>query len=140
MRVAAYEHLADLLAELPDTHHAFAAGDFNTTSKEDAATGLLDEYARPHWILAHDIGCDKCRGSYFYHRDSTWSFLDMIMFAPARGAKTTAQIRADSVQIANQFPAQRSVDGTPKAFHAENRTGVSDHWPMIATIEIAQKQ
>ena len=140
MRVAAYEHLADLLAELPDTHHAFAAGDFNTTSKEDAATGLLDEYARPHWILAHDIGCDNCRGSYFYHRDSTWSFLDMILFAPARGGKTTARFRADSVRIANLVAAQRSVDETPEQFRAAEQSGVSDHWPIIATIELTEKQ
>ena len=140
MRVAAYEHLAGLLAELPDTHHAFAAGDFNTTSKEDAATGLLDEYARPHWILAHDIGCDSCRGSYFYHRDSTWSFLDMILFAPARGGKATARIRADSVQIANLVAAQSGADGTPERFRAAERTGVSDHWPIIMTIEFTEKQ
>ena len=140
MRIAAYEHLADLLDELPDTHHAFAAGDFNTTSKEDATAGVLDKFARPHWIIAHDIGCDSCRGSYFYHRDSTWSFLDMILFAPARGGKTTAQIRADSVQIANQFAAQRGADGTPLPFHAAERTGVSDHWPIIATIEFTEKQ
>ncbi len=64
----------------------------------------------------------------------------MIMFTPVRGAKTTSQIRADSVQIANLFPAQRNVDGTPERFRAAERTGVSDHWPMIATIEITVKQ
>ncbi len=140
MRVLAYEHLADLLDDLPDTHHAFAAGDFNTTSKEDAETGLLDKYARPHWIIAHDIGCESCKGSYFYHRDSTWSFLDMILFAPARGGKATSQIRADSVGFANQLPAQRSADDTPQPFRAAERTGVSDHWPIIATIEFTEKQ
>ena len=140
MRVAAYEHLSGLRNALPDDHHVFAAGDFNTTSKEDAAFGLLDKYAHPHWTVAHDIGCDSCRGSYFYHRDSTWSFLDMILFAPARGGKTTAQIRANSVQIANLIAAQRGADGTPQAFRAAERTGVSDHWPMIATVEFAEKQ
>lgn len=140
MRVAAYEHLAALLHALPGSHHAFAAGDFNTTRKENDASGLLDKYARPYWILAHDIGCDTCRGSYFYDRDSSWSFLDMILFAPARGEKTTSRIRADSVQIANLFAPQRSVDGTPERFRAAERTGVSDHWPIIATVEVTQKQ
>jgi endonuclease/exonuclease/phosphatase family metal-dependent hydrolase len=32
MRVAAFEHLRRLRAALPDDHHVFAAGDFNTTS------------------------------------------------------------------------------------------------------------
>ena len=140
MRIAAYQHLESLLAALPEDHHAFAAGDFNTTSKEDAEVGLLDAYARPHWTLAHDVGCDECNGSYYYHRDSTWSFLDMIFFAAGRGAKTTAQIRGDSVAIANDYPPQVSENGTPERFRSEKGTGVSDHWPMIATIELTKKQ
>ena len=47
MRVAAYEHLNTLLAGLPEDYHAFAAGDFNTTSTEDEREGLLNRYARP---------------------------------------------------------------------------------------------
>ncbi len=140
MRVAAYEHLAGLLADLPETDHAFAAGDFNTTSKEATETGLLDKYARPYWTLAEDIGCDTCQGSYYYHRDSTWSFLDKILFAPARGGKATSEIRADSVQIANKLAAQRSAEGTPERFRAAERTGVSDHWPIIMTIHFTEKQ
>jgi predicted extracellular nuclease len=140
MRVAAYQHLASLLAALPDDHHAFAAGDFNTTSKEDADVGMLDKYARPHWTLAHDVGCSECKGSYFYGGDSTWSFLDMIFFAPARGGKTTAQIRGDSVSIANDYAPQVGETGTPERFVSAKGTGVSDHWPMIATIEFAEKQ
>jgi len=140
MRIAAYEHLASLLAALPDDQHAFAAGDFNTTSAEDEREGLLDAYARPHWILAHDVGCGDCQGSYFYGRDSTWSYLDMILFAPARGGKTTAEIRGDSVRIANAYPRQVSKSGTPERYNAENGSGVSDHWPMVATLELTQKQ
>ncbi len=140
MRIAAYEHLAGLLVALPDSYHAFAAGDFNTTRKENEATGLLDDYARPHWTLAHDIGCDTCSGSYFYSRDSTWSFLDMIFFSPARGGKSTAQIRGDSVEIANRFPPQVSESGTPERFQSKKGTGVSDHWPLVSTIELTEKQ
>jgi len=140
MRIEAYQHLQGLLAALPDDHHAFAAGDFNTTSKEAADLGLLDAYARPYWTLAHDVGCSGCKGSYYYGRDSTWSFLDMIFFAPARGAKTTAQFRGDSVAIANGYPQQVSESGTPLRFDSEVGTGVSDHWPLIATIELTKKQ
>ncbi len=140
MRVAAYQHLAALLDALPANHHAFAAGDFNTTSTEDAREGLLDAYARPHWTLAHDIGCKDCKGSYFYHGDDSWSFLDMIFFHSARGAKTTAQIRGDSVRIANAHPAQVSENGTPERFRSEQGTGVSDHWPLTAIIELTVKQ
>ena len=140
MRETAYRHLNELLAALPDEHHAFAAGDFNTTSTEDAREGLLDAYARPQWVVAHDVGCADCKGTYFYGRDATWSYLDMILFAPARGGNTTAGIRADSVAIANDFAPQVTPDGTPQRHRSDEGTGVSDHWPMIATIEITQKQ
>jgi endonuclease/exonuclease/phosphatase family metal-dependent hydrolase len=140
MRVAAYEHLQELRDALPDNHHVFAAGDFNTTSSEDASESLLDRYARPDWTLAHDIGCEACSGTHYYGRNDTWSFLDMILFSPARGENATAQIRADSVAIANGYPAQISPDGTPERFRSADKTGVSDHWPMVATIELTQKQ
>ncbi len=140
MREAAYRHLNTLRDALPAEHHVFAAGDFNTTSTEDAREGMLDSFARPHWTVAHDIGCTKCKGTYFYGRDRTWSYLDMILFAPARSGNTTARIRADSVAIANGIAAQVTADGTPQRHRSDERIGVSDHWPMIATIEVTQKQ
>jgi endonuclease/exonuclease/phosphatase family metal-dependent hydrolase len=140
MRVAAWQHLAALRQSLPDSHHAFAVGDFNTTSSEDAREEMLNRFARPYWTVAHDVGCEGCPGTHYYARDDAWSFLDMILFSPARGGKTTARIRADSVAIANGNPRQVSASGTPLRFNAKERRGVSDHWPMIATIEVTQKQ
>ncbi len=140
MRVAAYQHLNGLLQALPDDHHAFAAGDFNTTSREDAEQTMLDQYARPHWTLAHDVGCESCNGTQYYARDDSWSFLDMILFAAGSGKNTTARIRAESVRIANDNPAQVSRFDTPERFNAAERRGVSDHWPMIVTIEVMEKQ
>ena len=140
MRIAAYDHLNALLQALPDNHHAFAAGDFNTTSREDMEKRMLDHFARPSWTVAHDVGCEKCKGTQYYARDDSWSFLDMILLAAARGGNTTVRIRAESVQIANLNPAQVSASGTPERFNAARRVGVSDHWPMIATIEVMEKQ
>ena len=140
MREAAYDHLNALRAALPDHHHVFAAGDFNTTSGEDAREHMLDRYVRSDWTVAHELGCDDCLGTQYYSRDSTWSFLDMILFSPGRGENATARIRANSVAIANNNPAQVTKDGTPKRFHSADQTGVSDHWPMIATVELTQKQ
>ena len=140
MRVAAYEHLNALRDALPDHHHAFAAGDFNTTSTEDEREQMLDRLARPGWTVAHDLGCGDCRGTYYYRPDDNWSFLDMILFSPARGAKTTAGIRADSVTIANEIASQVTAAGTPRRHDSATGTGVSDHWPIVATIELTQKQ
>ena len=140
MREAAYEHLNALRNALPDDHLAFAAGDFNTTSTEDARDGLLDRHARPGWTVAHDLGCGDCRGTYYYAPDDNWSFLDMILFSTARGEKTTSRIRANSVLIANAVPDQVTPQGTPRRHDSAARSGVSDHWPIIATIEVSQKQ
>lgn len=140
MRVAAYEQLHALRDALPDDRLVFAAGDFNTTSAEDEREHLLDRYVRPYWTLAHDVGCSDCKGSYYYGRDGTWSFLDMILFSGTRGKKTTAQIRADSVVIANRYPAQISPNGIPARFRSAENIGVSDHWPIVATIELIEKQ
>lgn len=140
MRIAAYEHLNELLQALPSTHIAFAAGDFNTTSGEDREKNLLDRYARPHWTVAHDVGCGHCKGTHYYARDDNWSFLDMILLAKTSGKNTTVRIRAGSVEIANQNPAQVSGNGTPERYRSAQRTGVSDHWPMVVTFELTQKQ
>ena len=90
--------------------------------------------------VAHDLGCGDCEGTYYYGRDSTWSFLDMILFSPGRGENATARIRADSVEIANGNPVQVSPDGKPERYRSAEKTGVSDHWPIVATIELTEKQ
>jgi endonuclease/exonuclease/phosphatase family metal-dependent hydrolase len=139
MRELAYEHLNDIRNGLPSNRNVFAAGDFNTTSAEDSAQHLLNRFVRPFWAVSND-SCKECPGTTYYSRDQTWSFLDMILFSPARGEKTTWQIRADSVRIANRNPEQVAKDGTPQRYSATARRGVSDHWPVVAIIELSQKQ
>ena len=139
MRVAAYEHLNAIRADVPAEHNVFAAGDFNTTSGEDAREGMLERFVRPLWIVAHEL-CERCPGTHYYARDGVWSFLDMILFSPARSENTTWEIRADSVRIANGFAAQTRTDGTPNRFNAAELAGVSDHWPVVVILESAKKQ
>ena len=141
MRVAAYEFLAKLRASLPADRPAFAAGDFNTTSEEDRKQAMLDRLARPHWTVVHEKNCrdreGSCRGTSYYARDNTWSFLDMILWAPAqgRGARATWRLRERSVRIANETDEQVREDGTPSRFVLPSGRGVSDHWPLHFTIE-----
>ena len=134
MRIAAYDTLNALLDELPADHHVFAAGDFNTTSAEDARENMLDRLARPEWIVSNDL-CEGCRGSSYFAPDDSWSFLDMILWRPCCGNDATWRVRADSVRIANRRPAQTRADGTPRRFEIPAGAGVSDHWPVVLTIE-----
>ena len=140
MRETAYEQLNALLAALPPDRPVFAAGDFNTTSAEVADTGIHDRLVRPDWIIAHETGCDGCRGTSYYARDDSWSFLDIILFSPGRGENTTWRIRAGSVFVANGTGAQVTPEGTPARFRSAERSGVSDHWPLVMTIETTRKQ
>ena len=140
MRVAAYEHLAGLRARVPDDNYVFAAGDFNTTSTEVEQTGLLEQYARPHWTIAHELGCGGCKGTHYYSRDGNWSFLDMILWSPACCENATWQIRANSVRVANRTAAQVTAAATPLRHNSVARQGVSDHWPLVLSIEVVENQ
>ncbi len=142
MRFAAYERLNELKAALPPDRAVFAAGDFNTTSAEDREQDLLGRLVRPGWTVAHELGCGTdCRGTSYYARDGSWSFLDMILWSPAkRGAGATWGIRSGSVRLANSGPGQRREDATPARFEAQTGSGVSDHWPLVVTLEKHENQ
>ena len=132
MRVYAYEHLQQVRDAIPPTHNVFAAGDFNTTSTEDDAEGLIDTYIRPAWVVSNDL-CVGCAGTHHYSRDDRWSFLDMVLFAPSADPRTAWSVT--SIDIANAVPDQVTVDGTPNRYRSAERTGVSDHWPVVMTLE-----
>jgi endonuclease/exonuclease/phosphatase family metal-dependent hydrolase len=132
MRVAAYEHLQQVRATVPADHNVFAAGDFNTTSTEDAKNHMLDRFVRPAWIVSNDR-CEGCPGTHYYATDEVWSFLDMVIFAPSSSAGNAWRLR--SIEIANELPAQVTSDGTPNRYRSADRSGVSDHWPVLATLE-----
>ena len=134
MREAAYRHLAELRADVPDSHNVFAAGDFNTTSREDREQAMLERFVRPSWVVAHDY-CDGCPGTQYYAREDSWSFLDMILYSPGRSKKTTWKLRADSVRLAHGFPGQVKDSGVPRRYDARARDGVSDHWPLLIALE-----
>ena len=107
---------------------------------EDSQQGMLERFARPHWRIAHDLGCGECTGTHYYARDDSWSFLDMILWSPARGANATWQIRANSVRVANRTAAQVAPAGKPLRHNADARQGVSDHWPLVLRLEPVEKQ
>jgi endonuclease/exonuclease/phosphatase family metal-dependent hydrolase len=137
MREAAYRHLNALRAALPPDRDAFAAGDFNTTSLENRKKDMLGRFARPSWTVTHEVGCKGCKGTYYYAPRDDWSFLDMILWSPAAdsGENATWELRADSVRIANAAPGQLRPQGTPWRFEMPGGAGVSDHWPVVITIE-----
>jgi hypothetical protein len=135
MRIAAYETLNELLAGLPADRLVFAAGDFNTTTAEDTHKHMLDRFARPFWKVSNDY-CKACMGTEFYGVDGTWSFLDMILWrGDCCSENTTSGLRVAAVEIANGSRQQQRPDGTPRRFALPDGSGVSDHWPVVMTLE-----
>jgi len=138
MRVIAYEQLNELRSALPRDRMAFAAGDFNTTAREDLEKNILQRFARGLWVVVNDQGCSGCEGTYYYAPDDSWSYLDLILWSPAEisGEDATWSIRAGSFAIANTGPGQTSEDHRPVHFELPQGDGVSDHWPVIVTLEL----
>lgn len=134
MRERAYEHLNALRAALPADQNVFAAGDFNTTSGEDREQSLLGRFARPGWLVAHDY-CEGCAGTHYYAREDVWSFLDMILYSPRRDGEPGWRIREGSVRLADDYPPQLNADGSPARYDALTGAGVSDHLPLLLTLE-----
>ena len=137
MRDAAYDHLNQLKADLPAGRPTFAAGDFNTTAAEDREKRMLERHARPQWTVVHELGCGDCQGTHYYQPTDDWSFLDMILWSPgeARGAQATWNLRDNPCYVANRSPDQVLENGAPARFSLPEGTGVSDHWPLVATIQ-----
>ncbi|MEM6474355.1 MAG: endonuclease/exonuclease/phosphatase family protein, partial [Planctomycetota bacterium] len=76
MRELAYDHLNTLRSNLSDDRMVFAAGDFNTPQREMTNTTIMDDRVRPHWLVAHELGCADCLGTNYWRTGDSWSFLD----------------------------------------------------------------
>lgn len=133
MRVQAYRFLEKLRNALPAGRAAFAAGDFNTPGDEDREQGMLANYVRPTWQVAHEVGCPGyCPGTHYYRRGESWSFLDMILWS---GGDTGWELVPDSARLAIDTPAQMTREGHPRRFRMPEAEGVSDHLPLVVDIQ-----
>jgi len=131
LRIDAYNSLNALLKELPQDRLAFAAGDFNTPSLEDKEHSLLDRFAAPKWLIAHQNGCAGCKGTSYYPPTDDWSFLDMILLRRSTNQSSRWTLLNSSTRLINQHPQQRTADGYPLRFSVSPLSGVSDHWPLL---------
>lgn len=133
MREIAYDHLNRLRAGLPEGRIVFAAGDFNTPSREMSDTTIMDDRVRPLWTVAHEVGCSECKGTNYWVRGESWSFLDMILLSIPEDSYW--QVRPDGVFVADRAQGQLNPDGTVKRFSPESLEGISDHLPFLVTLE-----
>lgn len=129
MRVESFETLNFLLDQ--HDYPSVALGDFNLTNIDNLKFKVF-ENQMSSWDVAHYVGCNDCKGTYFYKPKKSWDFLDTIMISKGRGVefvKTSIEVfRTESNTYKNS--------DKPYRFDPITKNGVSDHFPMVAQIKI----
>ena len=125
MRIDSLNFLKDLLNS--HKYPSIALGDFNINIKEDRKLDIYKSQ-ETYWSVAHLNGCNKCKGTYYYAYEKNWSFLDSIFLSKDRNIKYIP----DSIDIHITKTNSYSETGRPIKFNTINKSGVSDHLPMVA--------
>jgi endonuclease/exonuclease/phosphatase family metal-dependent hydrolase len=129
MRIESFEKLKDLIRS--HNQPAIALGDFNLTNKDDKEFNIYEDQ-EDFWYVAHREGCDSCKGTYYYSRGKSWDFLDTIMVSKDRDIYFDLQ----SIEVfKTEFNSYKDT-GKPFWFDPENRKGISDHFPIVAEVDI----
>ena len=129
MRIESFNKLKDLIRS--HDKPSIALGDFNLTNKDDNKFNIY-KGQEDFWYVAHREGCDSCKGTYYYGRGNSWDFLDTIMVSKERG------IGFDNKTInvfKTEFNTYRDTE-KPFWFDSEKKQGISDHFPMVAEVNI----
>ena len=137
LRQQAVDYLAVLKAQLPPGVLPIVGGDFNINAAEEAQHGYIAQGLASVWAVSHLVGCQQCRGSYYYRRADQWSFFDILLFDPAMTETKGVGgwlLDTRSIRLATASPYQVSEGNTPARFDATQAVGVSDHWPLVAEI------
>ena len=138
LRQQAVAYLAQLKSELPSDVLPIVGGDFNINAGEEKQNGYIAKDLASTWAVTQFIGCNDCKGSYYYHTKREWSFFDMLLFPKqmtTAGGFNGWQVDPASIRLANRSPYQVNRWGSPARFDsARHAEGVSDHWPLYAEI------
>ena len=136
-RIQAIRRLNEIKDSLPKNRLVIAGGDFNITSREDHSKKLYKQQLQKKWGVSHYLGCQDCKGTYYYHREKSWSFLDALLFSKNMlpGTQGPWQVLTQSIRIPTHSLYQINRYGSPAKFqNGQSKVGVSDHWPVVAEI------
>ena len=129
MRIDSLNNLGGLLNG--HQYPSIALGDFNINQKEDSKFGIYASQEK-FWSIAHLVGCDDCKGTHYYFRENSWSFLDTIFISQDRGLSYIAGSVAIHVTDTNSYDELQK----PQRFNPLTGQGVSDHFPVVAKLVI----
>lgn len=134
-RKQAVKKLNSILKTIPKKNIIVAGGDFNITSSEEKKHRLFKKDLSSEWSVSHLVGCKNCKGSHYYHRKRSWSFLDALLFSKNLTDKKGWELDTNSIQVYSNSGIQNNRYGSPSKFNGgQHKTGVSDHWPVAARI------
>ena len=129
MRIESFEALRDLHKK----HHypSIVLGDFNISSKDDIKYKVYENQSR-EWLVAHIEGCNACKGTYYFNSGNSWDFLDSILISKNRGIS----FDVSSIKVHTTKSNTYKNSGKPYRFDPKLKKGVSDHFAMVAKINI----
>jgi hypothetical protein len=107
-------------------------GDLNIIRTEEATKSYFKNELSQAGAVSHLVGCTHCLGSHNYRGD--WSFLDVLVFSKNLN-EVGFELVTDSFQIV-KTPVNTSTEGTPNRYNPENKSGVSDHFPLYSRVKL----
>lgn len=136
-RKVAVETLLNVTAKVGPGIPVIVGGDFNITNTEDWKEKYFPDLLAPRFAISHMVGCEKCSGTTYYHRDRTWSFFDVLLFSKDldNGKVSGWSLSRPSIHIVNSSVYQINRWGSPANYGSGRQSvGVTDHWPMYAEL------
>lgn len=135
-RGQAIAHLNKLKSQLPKKDFVVAGGDFNISKEDENNNRLYAKHLGKEWLVSHQIGCQGCRGTNYYHFKTQWSFLDALLFSKNLLDKnSTWKVIPEKIDIPNYSRYQMNRYLSPARFSHNSPVGVSDHWPIYGAIK-----
>ena len=129
MRIESFEALRDL--HRGHQYPSIAFGDFNVSSKDDNKYRVYENQSK-EWHIAHIDGCYSCKGTYYFNSGNSWDFLDSIFISKNRGIS----FDVSSIKVHKTKSNTYKDSGKPYRFDPKLKKGVSDHFAMVAKINI----
>lgn len=134
LRQQTLEQINALSKTFPEDRLVVVGGDFNITSSEDKQYEYYSELSK-EWGVSHKMGCEDCRGTYYYHPERQWSFFDVLLFSKSlQSGQSGWKVDPTKIRIEKKSTYQVNRWGSPSRFSPQNGQGVSDHWPMVAEL------
>lgn len=107
-------------------------GDLNIIAEEEQEHGYFSKIFSTAGQVSHLVGCKTCEGTHNYK--GHWSFLDIQVFG--NGLKNSQlELIPESITVV-KVAHHMKRNGTPLRFDEEEKSGVSDHFPIYSRLKI----